>query len=137
MMTFLRNFFQASPTEAVDLRPVLAPAPRPVREPVVIDAEGRAVLPMPRELVVHRRQQFRRDVLDAVDRGAVSVSVDCGETAYIDTSGLGVLIGLTRALDERGVVLSLARLSDGMRELVAASGIHAVLHIAPSEEAPR
>jgi anti-sigma B factor antagonist len=69
------------------------------------------------QLVVTNRQEFKQAILDAVAQGAMLVVVDFTVSGYIDSSGLGALVSLSRRLREAGGDLRLVGLNDDLRTL--------------------
>jgi len=69
------------------------------------------------QLIVWNRQLLREQVLDRLERGDRKFIVDFSKTDYIDSSGLGVLVTLSKKIREQGGQLSLASLSDDLRTL--------------------
>lgn len=69
------------------------------------------------QLVVTNRQEFKQAILDAVAQGAKLVVVDFTTSGYIDSSGLGALVSLSRRLREAGGDLRLVGLNDDLRTL--------------------
>ncbi len=69
------------------------------------------------QLVVTNRQEFKQAILDGVEQGAKLVVVDFSTSGYIDSSGLGALVSLSRRLREAGGDLRLVGLNDDLRTL--------------------
>lgn len=69
------------------------------------------------QLVVTNRQEFKQMVLDAMEQGARTFVVDFTDASYIDSSGLGALVSLSRRLRDAGGDLRLVGLSDELRTL--------------------
>jgi anti-sigma B factor antagonist len=69
------------------------------------------------QLVVTNRQEFKQAILDAAEQGARLVVVDFSQAGYIDSSGLGALVSLSRRLREAGGDLRLVGLNDDLRTL--------------------
>ncbi len=76
---------------------------------VVVTVEG--------QLVVTNRQEFKQAVLEAAEQGARRVVVDFSHSGYIDSSGLGALVSLSRRLREAGGELRLVGLNEDLRTL--------------------
>ena len=68
-------------------------------------------------LVVTNRQEFKQAILDAVEQGVRVVVVDFTTSGYIDSSGLGALVSLSRRLRDAGGDLRLVGLNDDLRTL--------------------
>tara|TARA_B100000929_G_scaffold209119_1_gene166660 strand:+ start:510 stop:815 length:306 start_codon:yes stop_codon:yes gene_type:complete len=69
------------------------------------------------QLIVGNRQLLKEQVLDQLERGDRKFIVDFSKTDYIDSSGLGVLVTLSKKIREQGGQLSLASLSEDLRTL--------------------
>jgi anti-sigma B factor antagonist len=69
------------------------------------------------ELIVGNRQLLKEQVLEQLERGGRKFIVDFSNTDYIDSSGLGVLVTLSKKIREQGGELSLASLSKDLRAL--------------------
>ncbi|WP_396207342.1 STAS domain-containing protein [Gemmatimonas sp.] len=69
------------------------------------------------QLVVTNRQEFKQAILDAVEQGVKLVVADFSTSGYIDSSGLGALVSLSRRLRESGGDLRLVGLNDDLRTL--------------------
>ncbi|MBL0939808.1 MAG: STAS domain-containing protein [Gemmatimonadaceae bacterium] len=69
------------------------------------------------QLVVTNRQEFKQAILDAVEQGSTTVVIDFTDASYIDSSGLGALVSLSRRLRDAGGDLRLVGLSDELRTL--------------------
>lgn len=76
-----------------------------------------AVVTVDGQLVVTNRQEFKQAILDAVEQGARLVVVDFTTSGYIDSSGLGALVSLSRRLRESGGDLRLVGLNEDLRTL--------------------
>src|SRR3712207_9513515 len=75
---------------------------------VVVDVEG--------QLIVGNRQELKQRVLDELEKGERKLLVDFSQTGYIDSSGLGVLVSLSKKIREQGGELRLANLNDDRSE---------------------
>jgi anti-sigma B factor antagonist len=76
-----------------------------------------AIVTVDGQLVVTNRQEFKQTILDAVEQGARLVVVDFTTSGYIDSSGLGALVSLSRRLRETGGDLRLVGLNEDLRTL--------------------
>ena len=83
-----------------------------------IDKQGSTVtLRVEGQLFVGNRQELKQMVLDEVERGERRFVIDFSETGYIDSSGLGVLVSLSKKIREQGGELRLINLNDDLRTL--------------------
>jgi anti-sigma B factor antagonist len=69
------------------------------------------------QLIVSNRQELKQRVLDELGRGERRFVVDFAETGYIDSSGLGVLVTLSKRIREANGELRLTNLNDELRSL--------------------
>ena len=69
------------------------------------------------QLIVGNRQLLKEQVLDQLERGDRKFILDFSKTDYIDSSGLGVLVTLSKKIREQGGQLSLVSLSEDLRAL--------------------
>ena len=69
------------------------------------------------QLIVGNRQLLKEQVLEQLERGDRKFIVDFSKTDYIDSSGLGVLVTLSKKIREQGGQLSLVSLSEDLRTL--------------------
>lgn len=82
------------------------------------------------ELVASSCGAVRDTVLDAIGRKPRSVVVDMANVPFIDTSGLGVLVGLRATLRSRKVEFSLANLTERVQNIFRMTKLNAVFGIA-------
>ncbi len=78
-------------------------------EVVVVDVEG--------QLIVGNRQELKQKVLDELEKGEKKFLIDFSQTGYIDSSGLGVLVSLSKKIREQGGELRLANLRHSVSDL--------------------
>jgi anti-sigma B factor antagonist len=88
----------------------------------VVDVKG--------QLIVGNRQELKQRVLDELEGGARKFLIDFADTAYIDSSGLGVLVSLSKKIREQGGDLRLANLNDDLRTLFELTKLDTLFHIA-------
>lgn len=84
------------------------------------------------QLIVGNRQELKQRVLDLLDQGERKFVVDFGRTGYIDSSGLGVLVSLSKKVREAGGALRLANLNDDLRTLFELTKLDTLFPIADS-----
>jgi anti-sigma B factor antagonist len=81
------------------------------------EAGGVVVVTVDGQLIVGNRQELKQQVIDALDGGARKFVVDFTRTGYIDSSGLGVLVSLSKKIREHGGDLRLAGLNEDLQTL--------------------
>ena len=79
------------------------------KDVVVVDVEG--------QLIVGNRQELKARILEALEAGDRKFLIDFTHTGYIDSSGLGVLVSLSKKIRDEGGELKLAGLNDDLRTL--------------------
>jgi len=92
----------------------------------VVDVEG--------QLIVGNRQELKQKVLEELEDGARKFVVDFENTGYIDSSGLGVLVSLSKKIREQGGQLRLASLNEDLRTLFELTKLDTLFTIAESRE---
>ncbi|MEE8550534.1 MAG: STAS domain-containing protein [Gemmatimonadota bacterium] len=87
------------------------------------------------QLIVGNRQELKQVILEQLDAGSRKFLMDFQNTAYIDSSGLGVLVGLSKKIREKGGELRLAGLNEDLRMLFDLTKLNTLFQIADSREA--
>ena len=91
---------------------------------------GRAVVfEVDGQLIVGNRHELKRMVLAALDDGARRFIIDFARTGYIDSSGLGVLISLSKEVGAVGGDLRLASLNEDLQTLFELTKLDAFFQI--------
>lgn len=93
---------------------------------VVVDVEG--------QLIVGNRQELKQKVLDELEKGERKFLIDFAQTGYIDSSGLGVLVSLSKKIREHGGELRLADLNDDLQTLFELTKLDTLFQIAETRE---
>jgi anti-sigma B factor antagonist len=92
----------------------------------VVDVDG--------QLIVGNRQELKQKVLEELEGGDRKFIVDFANTGYIDSSGLGVLVSLSKKIREQGGELRLASLNEDLRTLFELTKLDTLFRIADSRE---
>jgi len=69
------------------------------------------------QLIVGNRQELKQKILDSLDAGDRKFLIDFTRTGYIDSSGLGVLVSLSKKIRDQGGDLRLAGLNEDLKTL--------------------
>ena len=93
---------------------------------VVVDVDG--------QLIVGNRQELKLKMLEELDKGGRKFLIDFAKTGYIDSSGLGVLVSLSKKIREQGGELRLANLNDDLRTLFELTKLDTLFQIADTRE---
>ena len=97
-----------------------------VGEVTVIQVEG--------QLIVGNRQELKQRVLEELESGERNFAIDFENTGYIDSSGLGVLVSLSKKIREQGGELRLAGLNEDLRTLFELTKLDTLFQISDSLE---
>ena len=97
-----------------------------VGEVAVVEVEG--------QLIVGNRQELKQKVLDELDRGERKFLIDFKQTGYIDSSGLGVLVSLSKKIRELGGELWLANLNDDLKTLFELTKLDTLFQISDTRD---
>ena len=98
------------------------------------DKRGVVVVGVDGLLIVGNRQELKQRVLDAVDGGSRKFVVDFTRTGYIDSSGLGVLVSLSKKIREQGGELRLAGLNEDLQTLFELTKLDTLFSITKTPE---
>ena len=80
------------------------------------------------------RQELKQQVLDELESGERTFVIDFASTGYIDSSGLGVLVSLSKKIREQGGELRLAGLNEDLRTLFELTKLDTLFRIADNKE---
>ncbi|MEO7102159.1 MAG: STAS domain-containing protein [Gemmatimonadaceae bacterium] len=97
-----------------------------IGDAVVVDVEG--------QLIVGNRQELKQKVLDELEKGERKFLIDFAQTGYIDSSGLGVLVSLSKKIREHGGELRLADLNDDLQTLFELTKLDTLFQISETRE---
>ena len=103
--------------------------------PIQIELSGSAVEPVmciAGEIDVATAPLVRDELAAALDAGARKLTLDLGAVGFVDSSGLGVLVGALRRLQEESdgrMVISDAQ--DGVRKVFEITGLGPMFGLAP------
>ena len=92
----------------------------------IVEVEG--------QLIVGNRQELKQKILDELDKGTRKVLVDFARTGYIDSSGLGVLVSLSKKIRDMGGDLRLANLNDDLQTLFELTKLDTLFRISETRE---
>lgn len=96
------------------------------------DPKGVFVVAVDGQLIVGNRQEFKQKILDALDAGERKFLIDFTQTGYIDSSGLGVLVSLSKKIRDEGGELRLAGLNEDLRTLFELTKLDTLFAISDS-----
>jgi anti-anti-sigma factor len=86
------------------------------------------------QLIVGNRQELKQRVLEHLEGGERKFVIDFSNTGYIDSSGLGVLVSLSKKIREQGGELRLSSLNEDLRTLFELTKLDTLFRIADTKE---
>ena len=78
---------------------------------------GAMIVAVDGQLIVANRNELKEKVLEALEAGEQKFVIDFTSTGYIDSSGLGVLVSVSKKIREASGDLRLAGLNEDLRML--------------------
>jgi len=98
------------------------------------DPGGVLVIEVDGQLIVGNRQELKQRVLDALEAGDRKFLIDFTKTGFIDSSGLGVLVSLSKKIRDEGGDLRLAGLNEDLKTLFELTKLDTLFAIADSAQ---
>jgi len=86
------------------------------------------------QLIVGNRQELKQKVLEHLEKGDRKFVIDFANTGYIDSSGLGVLVSLSKKIREQGGELRLSSLNEDLRTLFELTKLDTLFRITDTKE---
>ncbi|MXX69094.1 MAG: STAS domain-containing protein [Gemmatimonadales bacterium] len=87
------------------------------------------------QLTINNRGEFKERVLARLADGDADFVIDFTEADYIDSSGLGVLVSLSKHIRDAGGRLTLAGLNEDLQRLFTLTRLDSLFEIAESRAA--
>lgn len=101
----------------------------------ISDQDGITLVEVDGELTVGNRERFKQVVLERVESGERKFLMDFGESSYIDSTGLGALVSLSRKIREAGGRMRLTGLNEDLRTLFELTRLDTVFDLAETRAA--
>lgn len=98
------------------------------------DAGGVYVVQVEGQLIVGNRQELKELVREALEAGERKFVIDFTDTGYIDSSGLGALVSISKKVREAGGDLRLAGLNEDLRSLFELTKLDTLFAIADTRD---
>ncbi|WP_026568252.1 anti-sigma factor antagonist [Bacillus sp. UNC41MFS5] len=89
------------------------------------------------EIDAYTAPKLREELLSLAEAGNKSITVNLQDVSYLDSTGLGVFVGLFKQLKEKGGELKLIQLSDRIKRLFEITGLSNVMNISSTTEEGR
>lgn len=81
------------------------------------------------EIDAYTAPKLRETVFPYTEKEKVNVVIDLSEVSYMDSTGLGVFVGLFKSLNANGGTLQLIGLSERLRRLFDITGLADIMNI--------
>ncbi|NUQ20514.1 MAG: STAS domain-containing protein [Gemmatimonadaceae bacterium] len=88
---------------------------------------GTTIIAIVGHLLTDNRAEFKQRALDETDHGVRRIVVDLRETEYIDSSGLGALVSVSKKLRDLAGQLWVSNLNSDLRTLFQLTRLELVL----------
>jgi anti-sigma B factor antagonist len=98
------------------------------------DGSGVTVVKVEGQLIVGNRQELKDLVGGALERGERRILIDFSQTGYIDSSGLGALVSISKRVREAGGDLRLSGLNEDLRSLFELTKLDTLFAIAETPQ---
>src|SRR5690606_17070589 len=98
------------------------------------DASGVYLIRVEGQLIVGNRQELQTAIQEALDHGERRFVIDFSRTGYIDSSGLGALVSISKKVREQGGELRLAGLNEDLRSLFELTKLDTLFAISDTAE---
>jgi len=94
--------------------------------------DGASVLSVRGEVDVYSAPALSENLSQLLDEGITAIVVDLSEVAFLDSTGLGALIGARSATEEAGGTLAIVCTNDRILKLFTITGLDSVFRIFPA-----
>jgi anti-sigma B factor antagonist len=98
------------------------------------DPSGVYVVRVEGQLIVGNRQELKTAIQEAQDHGERRFVIDFSRTGYIDSSGLGALVSISKRVREQGGDLRLSGLNEDLRSLFELTKLDTLFAISETAE---
>ena len=89
------------------------------------------------EIDAYTAPKLREELLSLTEAGNRSITVNLQDVSYLDSTGLGVFVGIFKQLRANGGELRLIHLSDRLKRLFEITGLSNVMNISSTTEEGR
>ena len=79
------------------------------------------------EIDISNAQDFKKQLDAAINETKQNVAIDLSKLDYIDSTGLGVIIGAYGAMKEEGFTIKVLNPKDNVKKLLNISGLDKIL----------
>ena len=98
------------------------------------DSDKIYIMKIEGQLIVENRQKLKSAVQQTLDQDERRFLIDFSRTGYIDSSGLGALVSISKKVREQGGELRLSGLNEDLRSLFELTKLDTLFAIAETPE---
>jgi anti-sigma B factor antagonist len=97
-------------------------------------ANGIPILEVSGEIDLSTAPEFKRSLNQVIDEGHQDIVVDMKDVTYMDSSGFGTLLGITKRLRPEGGSVSLIGCNDAIQRMLRITRLNTVFGMFDQEE---
>lgn len=90
---------------------------------------GQLVVYVNGEIDIYTSEEFKRKLNEAAELGNVCIIVDCGGLQYIDSTGLGIFVGVFKKLKQQNRNIKIINLKDSIKKLFSITSLDKLFDI--------
>lgn len=98
------------------------------------DPSGVTLVQVEGQLIVGNRLELKELIQTALDKNERRILIDFSRTGYIDSSGLGALVSISKRVRETGGELRLSGLNEDLRSLFELTKLDTLFAIAETSQ---
>lgn len=96
--------------------------------------EGLAVIDVVGEIDLYTAPQFKRALTDSIEDGHHHIVINMKDVSYMDSSGFGTLLGVTKRVRPDGGSVNLIACNDAIHRMLRITRLNTVFGIYDDEE---
>lgn len=81
------------------------------------------------EMDINSSDEVKQELQDIIDQNIADIEIDCEELSYIDSTGIGVLIGILKKIKKSDKKIVLKNTKDNIRRLFNITGLDKIFII--------
>lgn len=81
------------------------------------------------EIDIYTSQGLKERLCDIVEREKSDLKIDCSNLNYIDSTGLGILVGVLKKVKQNGNKIYLLNMKENIKKLFVITGLDKVFNI--------
>ena len=91
--------------------------------------ESKYIIYLEGEIDVYSVPDFKEKLYKIIDEEALDIEISCEGLTYIDSSGLGILVGALKRVKQNGNHVYISNLKDNIKKLFLITGLDRVFDI--------